>query len=130
MRKSFLGLFVAVAALSFTSCSDDDDSGNVNNNSRQIKYEITGNFTGDIRAVYTTASGGTTNAEITTLPWQLEFTAQNDVNSAVFAAAGTGGVAGQEVEVTIYQGGQEKGSVEAVVGSDGSFSASAPAVTF
>lgn len=129
MKKMFLGLFMAASVLA-TSCSDDDDSGNSGNNSRVLKYEITGNFSGTITAAYTTAAGGTTTSEITSLPWDYELTVASDVPAAAFAASGSGGTAGQEVEIKIYQGGEEVSSVEATVNSDGIFSASSPAVVF
>lgn len=130
MKKHFLGLFLTVATLSAVSCSDDDDNNNGTGNSRDVKYEITGNFTGDITVAYMNASGGSTTAEVTSLPWDLEFTAQESAVAAGFAASGSGGVAGETVEVKIYQGGREVGSAEATVNSSGIFTASPPTVTF
>jgi len=127
MKKMFLGLFLAASVLA-TSCSDDD-SGSANN-SREIKYEITGNFSGDLTAAYTTASGGATTAEITSLPWDLEITAAPDVQAVAFSVQGSGGTQGQQIEVKIYQGGREVSSVEATASSDGILVASSPAVVF
>lgn len=128
MKKMFLGLFMAASVLA-TSCSDDDDSGSTNN-SREIKYEITGNFSGDITAAYTPAGGGATTAEITSLPWSLEITAAPSVQAVAFSVQGSGGTQGQKVDVKIYQGNREVSSVEGTANSDGIFVVSSPAVVF
>lgn len=128
MKKHFLGLFLAVAALT-ASCSDDDNEGPASK-SRDVKYEITGNFTGTITAAYMNASGGSSTAEVTSLPWQMEFTAQDNAVAAGFGASGSGGVEGQQVEVKIYQGGSEVGSAQATANSSGIFTATPPTVTF
>ncbi|WP_116789880.1 hypothetical protein [Flavobacterium psychrotrophum] len=124
----FLGLFMAASVLA-TSCSDDDDSGSTNS-SREIKYEVTGNFTGDITAAYTTESGGATTAEITSLPWSLAITAAPSVQAVAFSVQGSGGTDGQQVDVKIHQGGREVSSVKATANSSGIFVASSPAVVF
>lgn len=129
MKKMFLGLFMAASVLA-TSCSDDDNDGGSSNKSRDIKYEVTGNFSGDITAAYTTASGGATTAEITSLPWSLAITAAPSVQAVAFSVQGSGGTEGQQVDVKVYQGGREVSSVEATANSSGIFVASSPAVVF
>lgn len=128
MKKHFLALFVAVAALT-VSCSDDDNN-NAGGNSRDIKYEITGNFSGTMTAVYTTSSGGNTAAEVTSLPWDLEQTMANDVVAAGFGVSGSGGEAGEQVEIKVYRGGSEVSSTEATANSSGIFTATAPSIVF
>nr|WP_322623800.1 MmpS family transport accessory protein [uncultured Flavobacterium sp.] len=129
MKKHFLGLFLAVAALT-ASCSDDDNNSGSASRSRDVKYEITGNFTGNITVAYMNASGGSSTAEVTSLPWQMEFTAQDNAVAAGFGASGSGGVEGQQVKVKIYQGGSEVGSADATVNSSGIFTATPPTITF
>lgn len=128
MKKSFLFLFLSVAALT-TSCSDDDSKSS-SSKSRDIKYEITGNFSGDLGITYITASGGATNTEATSLPWEMSFTADSDSHGATFNASGIGGNAGEKIRLNIYQGGKVAKSVDATADSDGIIVAVAPTVTF
>lgn len=129
MKKSFLFLFLSIAALT-TSCSDDDDKGSVSSKSRDIKYEITGNFSGDLDITYITASGGATNAEATSLPWEMSFTADSDSHGATFNASGIGGNPGEKIRLNIYQGGKVSKYIDATADSDGDIVAVAPTVTF
>jgi len=128
MKKSFLFLFLSVAALT-TSCSDDDGGSSSSSKSRDIKYEITGNFSGDLDITYITASGGATNAEATSLPWEMSFTADSDSHGATFNASGIGNP-GEKIKLNIYQGGKVAKSVDATADSDGIIVAVAPTVTF
>ncbi len=128
MKKLFF-LFTIVSSLVLTSCSSDDDSGN-GGSSRDVKYEITGNFSAPLDVTYITASGGGTSAEVTSLPWSLAFTADAASTGASFNASGFGGVAGQTISLKIYQGGVLKSTTDATANSDGIIVASAPAIVF
>lgn len=129
MKKSFILLFSTVMALA--SCSSDDDNGSTaTGGSRDIKYEVTGNFSGELDTTYITASGGATNADITALPWEYSFKADESTHGATFNVSGTGGVAGETITLKIYQGGDVKSTTPGTANSDGIVVVSAPAVTF
>lgn len=121
---------VLIAFLPFlTGCSKDTD--NIpGNKSRDIRYEISGNFTGTLFASYTTASGGTTNEQVTSLPWNKEITYAPGVTAAIIAVSGNGGAAGQQVTVVVKQGGSQVSSTPVTANSSGSFTQATPVVTF
>ncbi len=121
-------LLMTLACLLF-SCKKDEN--NSNNTSRTLTYEISGNFTGTFFAAYTTAAGGTTNEQITSLPWRKEITYASNVTSAAIALIGNGGVAGQKVTLTLKRGNQLVGTpLEVTANSSGAFSEAAPVVVF
>jgi len=128
MKKLFF-LFTIVSSLILGSCSSDDN-GNGGSSSRDVKYEITGNFSSTLDVTYITASGGATSTEVTSLPWSMSFTADASSTGASFSAGGSGGTPGQTITLKIYQGGQLKSTTEAVANSDGFVVASAPAIVF
>jgi hypothetical protein len=114
---------------SFTACSKPIDGDTVNP-SRTIRYEVTGNFTGTMTASYTTASGGTANDPVSTLPWNKEITYNSSVTAAIIAFSGNGGAAGQQVSIVIKKGGQTVSTTPLTAGPSGGFTGSAPVVTF
>ena len=129
MKKPFLFLFLAVTALTSSCSGDDDNGGTTTGKSRNIKYEITGNFSSKLDVTYITASGGATNTEVTSLPWEMSFTADADSHGATFNASGIG-QPGEKASLKIYQGGELKGTVDATAGSDGILVAVGSTVTF
>lgn len=124
--------FAVLAALTIlVSCKKDADKqpGDNNNTSRVIRYELTGNFTGQIVASYTTAAGGTANDEVLSLPWVKEITYAPSVTAAILAVSGGGGVAGQKVTITTKRGGKQLGTPKEIVAqSSGGFSEAAPVI--
>jgi hypothetical protein len=98
-------LFCSVIFL-MVSCSKNNDTAAPNK--RAVKYEITGNYTGQIFFVYTDASGGNTSAVITGFPWTKEITYSNSLGG--FGYGGNTnlpnfGVAGQTVTVKVFSAG-------------------------
>jgi hypothetical protein len=83
------------------SCSEDDPSPV---KSRDIKFEVTGNFAGALSATYVNATGGGTNESISALPWNKTITYESTVPSMGLSVGGTGGVAGQTVRVKVFAG--------------------------
>jgi hypothetical protein len=79
------------------SCSKDSvDSSPNSSNSRVIKYEITGNYSGEIITVAATNNDNFEVIEIKKNPWKLEFTAKESIKTVTIQAQGsTPGVAGQ-----------------------------------
>lgn len=118
MRNPFNFLVVlAVTALSFASCSSDDDK--AVSSSREIKYEVTGTTTAtDMSATYT-ANGGGTSADVTSLPWTYTYTADSDTFAGGFNFTATDAEPGEKVTLNVYQGDTKLKSIEATADSDG-----------
>ncbi len=120
MKNPLIYLFaVVMSTVSLTSCSSDDDKGTVSN-SREIKYEITGEFSGTepLDATYI-VNGGATSSDVTSLPWTYTFTADAETNGVNIGVGGFGAVPGEKITVKIYQGNTERASVEGTADSDG-----------
>lgn len=127
MKKLALAFVVVLTVL--VSCKKDEKK-NPEPSSRTLRYEITGNFTGSLVASYTTASGGTSNDQVT-LPWNKEINYAQSVTAAILAVSGSGGTAGQKVTVVIKRGGVQVGeTIEAIAGSSGGFTKAAAPVVF
>jgi hypothetical protein len=118
-------LFISILCF---SCSKPNDP--PVNNTRVLEYTITGNFSGTLFASYTTATGGTQNDQITTIPWKKEIMYAANVSAAIIAITGNGGVAGQQVTVVIKKAGTQLSSTQAIADGSGGFSKSAPVVVF
>lgn len=112
--KKQLKFISASIALVFVlqSCSKDDvDSSPNSSGSRAIKYEITGNYTGELLVVATTNNDNFELIEVKKLPWKLEFTAKESIQTVVATAQGsTPGLAGQTATLKTYVGGTEVSS--------------------
>ncbi|MBO9582596.1 MAG: hypothetical protein J7574_00400 [Flavobacterium sp.] len=118
--KSILKTLAIVLTLAFTavSCSSDDDKGS-GNNSREVKYEITGNYTGTLSTTFFEKGGNVLNEDITKLPWTKEFTAEAKSIGASLSASGYGGVAGQTLTGKMYIGGKLENELTAKANNDG-----------
>ena len=115
----------------FASCDKDSDNDNPGNTSRNIRYEVTGNFTGTFSAAYTPTSGGVTSEDFTALPWSKEITYAAGVSGASIGVSGTGGVAGQKAQLIIKRGGTQIGTpIEQTAGSSGTFSIAGQPIVF
>lgn len=114
------------------SCSGDDNGnsgGSAQPRSRNVKFEITGNFTGQVNISYTSQSGGSTTESIT-LPWSKEITYDSSVSHASIGLIGAGGVNGQTATIKVSAGGTQVSSTPATAGTNGAMSAAAPAYSF
>ena len=119
-----------IAALAiFTSCRKKPSNESVNS-SRTIRYEVTGNFKGTLFASYTTATGGTTNDPVSSLPWSKEIIYNNSVTAAAIAFSGNGGTAGQQVIIVVKRGGSQLSSTPVTADNSGSFTKAAPVIIF
>ncbi len=127
MKKLMLTLIIVLTI--FAACKNDSDNPS-GNSSRTIRYELTGNFSGSLIASYTTASGGTVNEPVGSLPWSKEIVYASNVTAAIIAVSGNSGTSGQEVTVVVKRGGSQVSSTVATADGSGSFSKAAPAVTF
>lgn len=118
MKKFFS---ILILAFTFLSCSNDDSS---SNNSRDFRYEISGNYTGSTTIVFYTANGSTSTEEDDALPWTKEITYENDVKGIAISASpvvGDSGVAGQTLTLKIYRGNKLIKESTATVLSNGFF---------
>lgn len=120
IMKSVLKTLAIVLTLAFTvgSCSSDNDN-NSGASSRDIKYEVTGNYTGKLSAVYTESSNSGQNVDINSLPWSKDFTASSDTYGAGITVSGFGGVVDQTITVKIIVGGKVQKETTAKATSDG-----------
>lgn len=119
--KSILKTAALVLTLAFTtvSCSSDNDNNELATASRDVKYEITGNFTGELDVTYMERSGAPLIEDVPALPWTKEFTADSGSDGALVHTSGFGGVAGQTVTAKIYIGGQVVSELTGTANSDG-----------
>jgi len=120
--KSIFKTAALVLTLAFTavSCSSDDDNDSgAGSGSRDVKYEITGNYTGDLDVTYLEKSGAALNEDVDALPWTKEFTANADSPGASFQTSGNGGVKGQTLTGKVYVGGKVVKELTATATEDG-----------
>lgn len=127
-KLKFWFLLSVFALIVMQSCKKKD--GNTSAGSRTIQYEIYGNYTGSLVASYTTATGGTTNENVTIRPWHKEITYNSNVSAAIVAISGNSGTAGQQVTVVVKKGAVQISSTTATADNAGSFSRAAPVITF
>lgn len=119
--KSILKTLAIVMTLAFTavSCSSDNDDNNSGNGSRDVKYEITGNYTGKTSVTFFEKGGNAVNEDLTALPWTKEFTAEAKSMGATLSASGYGGNAGQTLTGKIYVGGKLENELTVTANSEG-----------
>jgi hypothetical protein len=103
MKNQIIILLLLINSF-FISCSKDSISPA---NSRAVRYEITGNYTGVFTIAYIAGNGSAEVVEITTLPWKKELTADNSVKAVTANATGSGGKSGQTATLKIYVGNVE-----------------------
>ena len=115
MKKLFLFILTAI---SLSSCSNDDSGGY--DDSRTIRYQVDGNYTGTMSTSYTTNSGGAGIEEFSALPWSMLILFEKQVPSAVMAVSGSGGVQGQTLTVEVYQNDELISTHEGTATSNGS----------
>lgn len=119
MKNPLIYLFAAfMTMVSLTACSGDDDSNPVSS-SREIKYEITGNINATDMSVTYTVNGGGTTADVTELPWNYTYTAEDDTFGGGFSFSATDAQPGEKVTLNVYQGDTKLESVEGTANGDG-----------
>jgi hypothetical protein len=105
-RTNFIHVaFVALTILVAPSCKKDPAPAA---DSRNVKYEITGNATGTFDVQYITGSNSGANATPTSLPWTKEIVAQAGVFAATMNASVFGAAPGTTITAKIYVGGVVK----------------------
>lgn len=123
IRLAILSIF---ATFTMLSCSKDEVSSGGNSGSRDVKYEITGNYSGKLIVAAATNNGLAEAFEVDKLPWTTSFTAKSSVNTLVLVATGGSGLGkkGETVTLKIYVGGKEVDASTGTALSDGIISVS------
>ncbi|PZP51022.1 MAG: hypothetical protein DI598_04250 [Pseudopedobacter saltans] len=132
--KRFL-VATSIAFLALTSCSKDDSSTPTPSTpkSRDVKYEISGSFSGQISFISSDNVNGIDAVTVPNLPWTKEKKYSTNV-----LAIGTGGSsatvsasnAGKTVTLKIYVGGKEVRTGTVTADANGAVSLPALAYTF
>ena len=122
----FPALHLIILVLLF-ACSKDEPAPT---KSRDIKFEVTGNFSGTIDATYITASGGATTESLPSLPWTKSIIYQSTVSGTTITIGGGGGVAGQTVKVKVFAGGLVVSDTPGVANSSGIIVVASPTYIF
>lgn len=119
MKVTRLIVLALFSSLSLFSCKKEKEA----SQSRVVKYEVSGNYTGKLNVVYTNASGNAETATAVTLPWSKELTLQNSVQAIAFTSNTTStstlGVAGQTATAKIRVGGNEKATQSKTADTNG-----------
>lgn len=128
MKKIILILLPALLFLSSCKKENDNPGGT---NSRVVKYEITGNFTGKLTVIYNDNVIGNTVINNAALPFVKDITYPANITGiGIGAQASIPGVAGQTATMKIYSGGTVVKTVSATAGSLGELVLPAIAYTF
>jgi hypothetical protein len=97
-------LSLALAIILMTGCKKD--KGGNNNSKRNVKYELTGTFTGKFHIIISDNESGSQTYNDVTIPWSKEVSYDSKILSVgIGTAITTYGVAGQTAFLKIYSGG-------------------------
>jgi hypothetical protein len=116
-----------ILSLLLTACSNDEPTPA---KSREVKFEVTGTFSGTIDATYITAGGGATNETLPSLPWTKNISYQSSVSGTTITIGGGGGIAGQTLKVKVFAGGSVVSETNGVANSSGIIVIAAPTYIF
>ncbi|GCC50460.1 hypothetical protein SanaruYs_06750 [Chryseotalea sanaruensis] len=126
-HKLIVRLVHLLILLVLFACSEDDAKAG---KSRDIKFEISGTFTGTLDATYITASGGGTNESITSLPWTKNIKYLSTTVSTSITVGGDGGVAGQTLFIKVFAGGTLVSETSGISNSSGILVVASPSYIF
>ncbi|WP_343534407.1 MmpS family transport accessory protein [Pedobacter sp.] len=111
-----IALFIIIL---LSACSKKSETKDVSN-SRKVKYEITGTFTGKLTIVYNDNVSGNTTVSNVGLPWSKEIEYNSNVLAiGVGAQASVMGNQGQTAVLKIYSNGAAVKTSTATAGSAG-----------
>jgi hypothetical protein len=130
LKKEKMSIYLKKANLVFlsailflTSCKKDNDSpGLGGNNSRVVKYEITGNYAGKLTVIYNDNVNGNTVVNNVSLPFIKEITYPATVTGIGIGGQSSTpvtGAPGQTATIKIYSGGNVVKTASATAGSLG-----------
>ena len=98
-------LAFALLIIALPGCKKDKD-GNNNNSNRNVKYELTGTFTGKFHIIISDNESGSQTYNDVTIPWSKEVSYDSKILSVgIGTAITTYGVVGQTAFLKIYSGG-------------------------
>lgn len=98
-------LSFALLVILVSGCKKDKNDNN-NNSNRNVKYELSGTFTGKFKVIITDTESGTLVIDNVSIPWSKEVTYDNKVIAiGIGASVTTYGAAGQTALLKIYSGG-------------------------
>lgn len=116
-RIIFIYMLVLLGS-TLISCSSGDEP--VANKHREVRYEITGNFSGTLTVVYTSLTGGSRVENNVRMGWSMEMEYPASTSSiGIGAQASTLGSPGQTAVIKIFVDGKEVKSSSATAGSLG-----------
>ncbi len=127
LSKALPGIYFLLFAGLVFSCNDDEPTAV---KSREIRFEVTGNFAGMLATTYVNESGGGTSESIPSLPWNKSITYPASVPSTGISVGATGGVAGQTIRIKVFAGGTLISDTPGVADGSGSVVIAAPSYTF
>jgi hypothetical protein len=127
MKQRLFYLAILVIAPLLVSCSDDGEG---KSGSRDVTFEVTGNFSGQISTTFITASGGGTNESINGLPWTKVIRYEKSVPSTAISVIGAGGETGETLTVKVVAGGNQVSSTPGSADNDGTVVITAPSYIF
>lgn len=132
MKKSLKTLsLILLSALPFLSACKKDSDNNGGANSRVVKYEITGNYTGKLIVIYNDNVNGNTIVSNAAIPFTKNITYPANITGiGIGAQASVPGVVGQTATMKIYSGGNVVKTVSVTAGSLGELVLPAIAYTF
>lgn len=107
LKIPFILALTFFLGIAISSCSSDDDKGSTPAN-RNVKYEITGNYSGKLVIVYSNEHGAAETVMSASLPWSKEITLETVNTGAYSANTDTPGIAGQTATAKIIVGGEVK----------------------
>jgi len=127
MKRSLSNILLFNLFLLSFACSKDEPEPI---KSLNIKFEVTGNFSGTIDATYITAGGGATNESLLSLPWTKSIIYESTVSGTTITLGGGGGAAGQTLTVKVFAGGSIISETSGVANSSGIIVIASPTYIF
>jgi hypothetical protein len=122
-------LSFALIVILLSGCKKDKNDNN--NSSRNVKYELSGTYTGKFTVIITDNESGTLVIDNVTIPWSKEVTYDSKVIAVgIGASATTYGAAGQTALMKIYSGGSVVKTTNGTADQNGALSLPALAHSF
>jgi hypothetical protein len=100
---------------------------------KNVRYEITGNYSGKLAIAYTAANASTETSDVNSLPWEKSFIADPStlgVGASASSSVSSLGLPGQTAVLKIYVNGVEVRSGAGTVNSSGYISLNPAAYVF
>jgi len=122
MKKTILSAAVAVLITLFSCSKDNNNSSTPVSNKREVRYELSGNYSGSLKFIYSNESFGYNELIVSTFPKSVSITypvsisacTANGLTDAVY------GKSGETLTLKIYSGGTLVKTVDATANSVGS----------